>query len=321
VLASASHDTESAVALQAMFALAEIGTPEAIEAIVPLLASRNFGIVKTAVGQLGRIGATSTAPLIADRLLRAELSRNVDDGRVRDRIPILAEVLVTMRYTERIDALSEAAAKQTDSKLVSYLDSLLARLAAIRDLGDDVDGWISQLSAADPSMRQLAYEELARIGVPKGLDALVALFPDASVEDREAILRSVVDRDAPQVRALVRGILADGEYDDVDSRRTRDLAAWVARQLGGDELIEALRQEIERRHAQDSRVLIYYGLAAGPAALPTFAKHRIARWRYHQVYSGEQQRTLDRLARNLRRGTSTDWIDVRPDWIDYNRFK
>jgi len=309
------EDPDLAVGARALGQLADLGTAKAIDAIVPVLASRNWALVIIAVGQLGRVGAVGTAPLIADRLLRAELSRKVTDPRIRERIPILGEVLVTLRYTGRLDEIRAIAAKQTDTPLVEYLDSLLRRLTALADHRDDVASWIAAKASPDNLMRTLAYDELARIGSAEALDGLVRGFDEASDEDQVQILLALADADAAQSRALFRRVLVSEAYDGANSRAARDMAAWGARRLGGDDMLAALRESVERRHGRDARVMIYLGIAGGRGALPTLEAFRRERWKFLHAFTGEEQKALDRLVRDIRAGRTLDWIDLRADHI------
>jgi HEAT repeat protein len=315
LLSEATRDSDTRVATRAIAALADLGTPEAIDRIIGVLGERNFALVQIAARQLERIDATRAIPMITDRLLRAEMSQVVTDPRIRDRVPILGEVLIALGSTDRLDEVRAAAARQRDPTLLRYLDGLLLRMDALAKNGNKVKRWAEITEASDEGLRRLAYEQLGQIGGEKAAGPLTDAFARAEPSDGVLILRALGAIDSPQSRELFRRVLLSPDFDPPARKRQREMAAWGARRLGGADMLEALRESVERRLGRDGRVMIYLGLLGGESAIPTLTEYRKSRWHFLHALTGEEQIVLDRLVRDLRAGRTTDALDVPPGRI------
>ncbi len=317
ILAAGIADPSTNVVLYAINGLTRLGTPEAVDLVIPALAARQWAIVQTAARSLAAIDAKPAAPMLAERIAKAEMSQVVTDPHIRERIITLGQVLVDLEYHAEIDALREAAARQRDHVLIQFLERMFAQMELLKRNGRRTSRWIEAISSSADGARPLAIRQLGRIGGARAAKALADSFDDASIEDGESILRELGGIDSIASRELFRRLLTSPEFDPLERLRQRELAAWGARRLGGEEQLEALRTAVVRRKGRDVRVMIYLALLGGESALPTLEEFRLSRWRFAFPKIGGHQKKLDWITREIRAGRSIGKIDVAPGKIRF----
>jgi hypothetical protein len=95
------------------------------------------------------------------------------------------------------------------------------------------------------------------------------------------------------------------------------MAAWSARRIGGDAMLERLSKAARRRGGRDAKVLIYAGVLGGKRVLPLLESLRRERMRSVGWTLGVEQERLDWLAFRLAGSRSVAALDVPPDKIGF----
>jgi HEAT repeat protein len=312
LLRVALRDPDLGVVIRAMDSLRRIDTPGARDALLAQLRDQRWPVANAAIGALVRLDETRAAPRLADRLLRSELGDTPTDHTHRDHIRALGDALVALRYTAPIQDLRTAAAVQTDPLIVEYLASLDKLLTETKRRGDDVAKWIEAAASADPEIRRLAYRRLGASRTSEGARALVSRFDEADDDERLDILRALAVAGSGEAAPLLSRVLLDAEFDAHDQRHVRSVAAWAARNVGGEAMTDALRRSAERREGRDLNVLVCLALLAGEEALPTLKAYRGKRLRYFEWDRGVEQKDLDRIIADLSGGRSIAFFDKPP---------
>ncbi len=126
------------------------------------------------------------------------------------------------------------------------------------------------------------------------------------------ILRALGQVESSEVAKLLNRILLEPEFDPVRRLPLRDMAAWNARQRGGDAMYESLVAAATRRNGRDARVLIYAAVLGRERALPLLESLRKPRMRYLGWQRGVEQERLDWVAARLKTGRALATVDVPP---------
>jgi len=307
------------VVWQSSAGLAELGTPEAIDLLIAQIGSGNTTVVPLVASRLAEAGERRAGGAILSRLIDVELARPVTDPADRERIYVLGDALVALRHVDRMAALREAVTRQRDGFLVEYLHGLLTRLETLDRNGSRIEAWIATLDAPEAQLRSLAYARLAEIGGEEAARALAERFGRVDADEGVAILRQLGSLDTPSSRALIERVLVSPAFDPFDRSRLRDMAAWGARRLGGDAMIDTLERAARRRNGRDARVLVYLALTGGKRALPALDSLRVPRMRFLKWTNGLELDTLDKIAWNLRQGHSLAAFDLPPERLEFGR--
>jgi hypothetical protein len=131
------------------------------------------------------------------------------------------------------------------------------------------------------------------------------------------VLRAVGRSRSPEGGALVERVLMDPAFDAFEKTRLRTMAAWAARQIGGEPMSTALRRSAERREGQELETLEYLALLDGKAALPTLRASRVPRLRVYEWFHGKEMDRLDWMIREIAVGRPIDVeVDHPPEAID-----
>ena len=304
LLRVALRDPDLAVVIRAMNSLTRIDTPGARDALLAQLRDQRWPVANAAIGALVKLDETRAAPRLADRLLSGELGNAPADYTHRDHIRALGDALVSLRYTAPIGDLRKAAAVQTDPEILKYLATLDKLLSETERRGEDVGKWIEASASADPEVRRLAYRRLGAIGTSQAARALASRFDEAPHDERLDLLRALASARSPEAAPLLSRLLLDPEFDAHEQRHIRSMAAWAARNVGGDPMIDVLRRSAERREGRDFNVLVCLALLAGDRALPTLTTYRGPRLRYFEWDRGVERKDLDMIIAQLRTGRS-----------------
>lgn len=301
------------VVIQAIRAIVAVGGEGALDTLVALAGDPRQVVANVAVESIIDLRVKRGGPRIAGRLL-AILAEDVLDFRMRDTVRLHAEALVAVRYTEPLDDLRTAAARQSDPEIRAAADAAVARLALLVANRDDVAKWAASTGNPDPSFRRLAFERLGEIGGKAAASALVAAFDKATgIDDQVEIVRAMGSVPSPEVSALLVRLLEDAAWDDESRAPVRAMAAWSARRLGGGAMIDALRRSAERRRGQDGATLVYLAQLGGEPTLPTLRAVRHERLARFDWARGHEQNQLDWLLREMAAGRSIRKLDVPPE--------
>ncbi len=314
LLRTALRDPDVSVAIHAANAIGAIGGPGATETLLARLSDPRWPLFESAVGPLVAQRERRAGPRIADRLLKGYLGSQLSDASRWNDVYFMGDALVGLRYADALDEIRAAVKVQTDPTVVSYLDGLVRRLAAIRENQGDVKKWLAAAVAVDdPGLRRLAYSRLGEIGGDDAARGLADAFPGATLDDQVEILRALAAAPSPVAAPLIERVLLDGAYDPLMKQPLRGMASYAARRLGGAEMTEALRKSAERREGQDLDVLTYLAVASGKDAIPTLKAVRIPRLRHFHMMRGREQVRLDWLIRELSADRSVKSRDVPPE--------
>lgn len=307
----ASKDPD--VLFNAIGSIARIGGPGAIDTLLALVEDRRRSAVLASIRELEDLRVRRAGPRTANRLL--ELIREpIGDLDLRSTIAELTQALVIFEYTDPVDDIAAAAAKQTDPGIRGDLDTCVRRLTLLKTNGDDVAKWAVVLAADDPGDRTLAADRLAEIGTPAAVAALAARLavPAATPDDRAAIFGAIGDLTCRGAADLVTKNLADPAYDAWELREARTQAAWAARRIGGSAMIEALKKSAIRRSGRDWATLVYLAILDPSHAADTLAAVRIPRLRYPDPRFGHEDQDLEKILFDLRGGIVPRLWDVPP---------
>ena len=110
-------------------------------------------------------------------------------------------------------------------------------------------------------------------------------------------------------------MLISDVFDSVERSGAREMAAWSARRLGGDRMVQALIDSAERRDGRDPYTLFYLAVLSGEEALPVIERHRVPRMRYLKWTRMFELEYLDWITRQIRSGRSIERLDVAPEGI------
>ncbi len=314
LLRTALQDEDLRVVLHAMASLADIGGPGANDTLVALLADPRPPVEELAIGLVVRQREPRAAARIADRL-RKQLAEPVTDPGQHDMIRSRGNALVDLRDPSQLSFLREASTRQTDPTVVGILRQLTKTMGALAEMQGDSARWIEALAAADPDIRRLARERLAELKPPGGVKALVDAFGRSDVGEGVGILRSLASIASPESAELVERILLDPTFDAYERRNLRSMAAWVARRIGGDRMVDLLRRAAERREGRDCDVLVYLSILAGRNALPVLESYRWSRLRFFDWWFGPELARLEWMIAELEAGRSIGSLDRPPDEI------
>jgi HEAT repeat protein len=192
------------------------------------------------------------------------------------------------------------------------IEEAIGQLEMIQRNRRKVDRWVATSAAPEPEMRQLAWARLGSIGSAEAARALVAAFDTADRTDRKEILQALGNVAETHAAPLLERVLLEPFFDHPHEMPLRDMAAWSARRIGGDAMLELLDAAARRRHGQDARVLIYAAVLGGDRSLPLLRSLRVPRMRYLGWTRGNEQEQLDRIATRIATGRSIDRMDLPP---------
>lgn len=318
LLSAALADPDTLVAVEAATAVAEVGSKDAVEILLAQVPSKRWPVAQTAIAALVQLREPKAAPLMTESLVRVALPEVLVDVTTRTRVEFLGDGLVDLRYHQALGDLRTAAADQHDGTLLLYLEGLFRRLEALSRNQGKLGRWLEALGSEHAEIRRLAYERLGELGGEKAARALVEAFSKAAAEERLPIVEALGSVDSPPSMALIEHILTSEEFDPVRQLPLREMAAWSARRLGGQRMLEALKTAVERRNGREAKVMIYLALLGGREALPTLAAYRARRMQYLKWTRGLEQEQLDLLARDIAAGRSVSELDVAPAKIHYH---
>ncbi|HKQ63275.1 MAG TPA: HEAT repeat domain-containing protein [Candidatus Polarisedimenticolaceae bacterium] len=314
LLEQALHDRDARVTRRAAEQLAaRLGEPRARTLLLEAIPSPFWPLAQAAVEEIAQAGESSAGAPILHRLTTVELSEPVTDPLRRDRIQTLLEALVGLRHVAAIEPLRAAAARQTDFTLLRSIERTTHRLELLQQNGDVAAKWTTSLASPDAEERALAYRRLSELRKPDSAEALVQSFGRVEPDEGVEILRALARIDTPASRELVRRVLVAPEFDPIARLRLREMAAWAARQLGGEAMFEALRAAAERREGREAKVLIYLGVLGRDKALPLLARWDVPRMRYLRWSRGMEQERLHQLAQDIRGSRPLAAYDVPPE--------
>jgi HEAT repeat protein len=311
-LRAALTDADNGVALQAVLALGRLGGVGAVEALSEAVSEARAMIAHAAARQLARLDASSAGAAVANRLLDDFLAAPVSDAGQRFNVEKTMAALVTLGHTKAIRGLRDALDRQPDPSLKRRIEATIGQLELIQRNRRKVDRWVESSTATDPEIRQLAWARLASIGSAEAAQALVAAFDTADRTDREEILRVLGSVAEAHAAPLLERVLLDPFFDHPHESPLRDMAAWTARRIGGDAMLELLDAAARRRNGRDAKVLVYALLLGRERALPLLSSLRVPRMRYLGWSRGNEQAHLDRLATRVATGRSIERMEVPP---------
>jgi HEAT repeat protein len=317
VLLAALEDEDNGVAFQAAVALGNLGGESAVAALVDAVRTGRTPLARMAALQLARLASTATGQAVAERFTAEARGEFSHGARQQVALEALSEALVTLGRTRAVKDLGALLEGLEDTTLTATVESAIERLEAVRRNGRKVDRWIETSGAADPVLRRLAWERLGRIGTAQAERALVEAFETAEHEDRREILRALGHFRGERAAALIERVLLDAEFDPARERPLRAMAAWSARRIGGDAMLERLSKAARRRGGRDAKVLIYAGVLGGKRVLPLLESLRRERMRSVGWTLGVEQERLDWLAFRLAGSRSVAALDVPPDKIGF----
>jgi HEAT repeat protein len=312
-------DDNNKVMLHAVSGLGRLGSERAHRALIEQLGSSRWLAAREALHYLALEGDTrATAPVVR-RLLDRELRGVVHDPYIRERVYFLGDGLVDLNFSERPEDWAPAVSRQRDGNLVVYLEQLDARLDALETCGDELDCWKERLASTDAEVRKLAIRRVGELGGPAAAEALGAVFGRVDVDDGAEILRALGTIDDPASRTLIERVLASPIFDPAVRAPLREMAAWSARRLGGEDMARALRESARRRTGEDVFTLIYLAQLEGRDAIPLLEDLRITRMRHPRWTLSDEMELLDKLVRELRAGRTIEAFDVAPEEMRFNR--
>ena len=309
------RDQDLRVAIQALDSLAAIGGPGATDTLLASLRDGRDAVSQTAIEILTDRGEARAAPRIAEMML-AELRSGASLTSRRDRLRIMGDALVRLRYTAPADELRAVASELPDASLGAELLHTVERLQMLEAGGDDRGAWVALLESPSEGVRRVAIARLGQIGGPEGARALAAAFGRHPGPEDVEVLRAVGDTRAPrEAMPLLERVLLGDVFDAPGLEPLRSMASWSARRLGGPEMADLLRRAAERRDGRDVQVLVSYALLAGRDAVPLLAGLRQRRFAYYDYDRGREVARLDWIVRELSGGRSIRSLDRSPEQI------
>lgn len=302
--------------VRAMEAIAAIGGDSAMDTLMARTADRRRTFAASAREILAKRGVKKVAPRIAEELLTM-VREPVGNPELRVPIAERTELLVDLAYTDPIDDLKKAAAAQTDPDVAAILTSCVDRLTLLQKNGDDAAAWASEVGSTVAPIRKLAERRLAEIGTPAAVKALAARLAktDLGGEERKDILMAIGDAKTAAAASVVEQHLADPAFDAWDYQDARAAAAWAARRIGGDRMIQALRESAVRREGRDWATVAYLAVTGGAAEIPTLSSVRVKRLKYLEPHYGREEPLLEMMIGDLAAGRSIARFDARPETL------
>ena len=311
------RDPDVLVVTRAVSTLGAIGGGEAVKRLRLAIHSPSWSVVRAAVEQLVRMREYGAADTISERLLKVELYRVVRQAEQRYRPELLAEALVSLRYTKALEGLKRATGKQVDPALIESLRRVVDQLEALKANGNDRDRWIEATRSPRREIRVLAYQRLAEIGGEAAAQTLAGAFGRVEADEGLELLRALGELNEAPVLDLLDRVLTGPEFDRVERLALRDMAAWSARRIGGERMSAALRAAVERRDGRDAKVLVYLLMLDGKRALPTLERYRLPRMHYLKWTRGKELEALDRIGRAITAGRSLARFDLPPEDLEF----
>jgi len=308
----ALNDENIQVSVAAAHALESLDDGKADRLLLEALGAGAWNLSKTALDILVAKRESSAGRAIAQRLIDVELAGVVTDPRAFMRIEALADGLVALGAVGRLPDLARAHQRQIDPTLIRELERRVDELKALGANGNDAKRWIEATKSSAPGIRTLAYRTLGRLGGEANAGALVLRFARVPIDEGVEILRVLGDTDADVAEKLLRRVLTSPEFDSVEHRPLRDVAAWSARRIGSRAMLEALTESVQRRGGRDFRPLVYLGVLGGERALPLLERYGHERLRAFGWERGNEKRLLDRLIRRIRLDRDVSAFDRPP---------
>jgi HEAT repeat protein len=318
ILGTALSDENNGVALRSVLTLGRIEGQVAIATLTGAVTSARLNVARAAAEQLGGLRATLAGPAIARRLVGDVLAGPATDTRLLLPVQKMTAALIRLDHYQALPQLREALARQTNPTVARVLENSIRQLEIVQQNGKDVARWIETAGLPQLHLRLLAYDHLGRIGNAAATQALLAAFDRVeAVPERVEILRAAGQLESAEVVKLLGQILLKPEFDPVRRLPLRDMAAWSARQRGGDTMYESLQAAALRRDGRDARVLVYAALVGGQRALPLLESLRKPRMRYLGWRKGAEQNRLDWVATRLATGRALVAVDVPPEKLTF----
>jgi HEAT repeat protein len=306
------RDRDLGVVSRAVSSIEVIGGGGATDTLLALLADSRPAVRQMAIEALERMREPRAAPRIADLLLKQEIQAPIADIRALVRLQKMGDALVRFRYAEPLPQIKEAARLQTEPQIVAYLAGLVKQLEVIAENRDSVPAWIAAAGSPDRTIRTLAFGRLAELRTPEAVRALAGAFERADLEDGVEILRSIGRSRSAEGARVVEQVLVSPVYDAHERLDQRRMAAWAAREIGGEPMVAALRRSAERREGQEIETLEYLAVLDGKGALPTLRAVRVPRLSYFEWDRGLEIDRLNWLIRELSAGRPIDVVLDRP---------
>jgi HEAT repeat protein len=313
VLRSLLSDPNTTTVIRALQAMGAIGGEGATDTLMAAASDPRRSVASAARETLVAMGVKKVASRVASAML-ATVGEPVGDPNLHVPVAKWGDALVQLKYTDPIDDLTAAAAVQSDLEIKNSLESCVRRLQLIKKNGDNVSAWATASVSAFPDVRKLADRRLAEIGSKSAVKAIKArlLKADLPAEEREGILLAIGEARTDGAAELVESHLSEPAYDGWELQGVRSAAAWAARRLGGDRMVNALRSSAVRRDGQDFATLVYLAVLEKSVALPTLTTLRVTRLRYPEAPFGPQEKQLDAIISDLVGGRDPKTFDVRP---------
>lgn len=312
------QDPDGRVVSFAAAEIGKIGSKAAIDLLIEGLSSPRWVVVQECVEQLQKLRMERAAPMIARRLVEAELATTLKEARLRHHVELLCETLVKIGYHKVLDDLRKQKEIQVDTSLISFLDKTILRLETIKKNRRKAKAWIETMKSSEEVLRILAYDRLGMIGGTAAARALAASFGRVEQHEGVEIMKALGGIDAEPSQELIERVLLAPQFDTVSRADLRDEAAWSARRIGGDRMFEALKSSAERRHGRDAKVLVYLAVLGGDRALPVLNEYRLQRMVYVSWESGKELETIDWIIRQLENGRPIASLDTPPQRLRFN---
>jgi len=316
-LVAALDDPDNGVAVQALASLAEVDAPEARAALRDAVDSPRWPLALDAVQRAVQIDDVATGQRILKRLLTRHLERDIPSPAERYNAGLLLDAAEALRATGSEEALRQAAARQSDGGLRERIERAARNLTLLRTNGRKVKKWIGLLDSDDAGLRHLTYTELGRLGQAAAAAPLAERFGRVDAEEGLDLLRALAHVDAPPSHELVRRVLLDPAFDEPERQALRDMAAWAARKLGGEDMVDALAQAVARRDGRDGRVLAYLIVLDPRRGLSVLERYRITRMRYLIWSLGWEWTRFEALRRDGPLPRLLARLDVPPERLDF----
>jgi len=319
VFRAALADSDIKVMIHAIDGLHSLRSERAQRILLEQIPSSQWLTARESIRALTEIEDRRAAPLVARRLVEQELKGVIRDPFIREHAYFLGDALVEFGYVDVRDELRPAAERQRDGHLVAYLDNLQRQLGILDECGEKLDCWKGQLQSEDSSTRILAIHRIRRLGGSAAATALSETFGRVGVDEGTEILLALGKIDDPVSRSLVVRVLTSPTFDTTALASLRETAAWAARELGGAQMIETLRQSAVRRNGEDVHTLVYLAVSDPTGSVETLEQLRIPRLRILKWTLSDEMEMLDKIVREIRAGRSIATFDRAPEDLEFNR--
>ena len=254
---------------------------------------------------------------IRTRLLEGELPKLVNRADSRPAAEWLLDQLRDWGDTDAIEPLREQLEIQKDGLLLERIRRTLTVLESYQRNGDDLDKWSASLVSESADERTAALNYLKRQDHPEVGKRLAQAFDQLDLEDAIPVVQLCGQFPGDETTALIERLLTRPEFQSTRFDDLRDAAAWAARGIGGERMVQALAASITARNGRDARVLSYYALLAGKDAVATIEKYLVSRMRYRQTLRGNEWNHLKRLLRLLKSERAIDFTDRPPQALTF----